>query len=68
MDIAASTQKIFEIKFIKILNLIKKLNISKNIVYSGGCALNSSANNILLNDNYFRNVFIPWHQLIMVVQ
>ena len=60
MDIAASTQKIFEIKFIKILNLIKKLNISKNIVYSGGCALNSSANNILLNDNYFRNVFIPY--------
>ena len=43
---------------VKILDYLKKLNISKNIVYSGGCALNSSANNLILNDNYFENKFI----------
>ena len=59
-NLAASTQKIYEEYYVKILNFIKRLNISKNIVFSGGCALNSSANNILLNDNYFNKIFIPY--------
>ena len=58
IDIASSAQKIFEYYLVKILDYLKKLNISKNIVYSGGCALNSSANNLILNDNYFENKFI----------
>ena len=59
-NISSSTQKIFEEYFQKILEYLKKLNFSKNIIYAGGCALNSSANNILLNDNFFHKIFIPF--------
>ena len=58
VDIASSAQKVFEYYLLEILDFIKKLNISTNIVYSGGCALNSSANNLILNDDYFKNKFI----------
>ena len=58
-NFAASVQKIYEYFFIKILNYCKKLNISKNLVLSGGCGLNSSANNILLSKKIFDNIFIP---------
>ena len=44
---AASVQKIYEYFFKKkILNQITNYKISKNIVFAGGCALNSSANKI----------------------
>ena len=59
-NISSSTQKVFEENFVKILKYLKKLNFSKNIIYAGGCALNSSANKILLNDNFFEKVFIPF--------
>ena len=59
-NISYATQKIYEEYFQKILVYLKKLNFSKNIIYSGGCALNSSANNILLNDNFFQKIFIPF--------
>ena len=37
------------------------MNFSENLVFSGGCALNSSANRFLTNDNkYFKNVYIPF--------
>jgi len=58
-NFAASVQKIFEFFFKKIIDKIAKTNYSKNIVYSGGCALNSSANKFLTNENNsFENIFI----------
>ena len=59
-NISASTQKIYEEYFQTILQYLKKLNFSKNIIFAGGCALNSSANNLLLNDNFFEKIFIPF--------
>jgi carbamoyltransferase len=58
-NFASSTQKIFEHFFEKILNYISGKNYSPNLVYAGGCALNSSANNILTSKKYFENFFIP---------
>jgi carbamoyltransferase len=58
-NFASSTQKIFEHFFDKILNYISSKNYSSNLVYAGGCALNSSANNILASKKYFENFFIP---------
>ena len=59
-DIAASSQKVFEI----ILNQILKNNInfsfSNNLVYAGGCALNSLANGKILESKKFDNFFIPY--------
>ena len=58
-DFASSTQKIYEFFFKKIIKTIGKKNYSKNIVFSGGCALNSSANKFLTDKNeYFNNIFI----------
>jgi carbamoyltransferase len=59
-DIACSAQRIFEYFLKKICEVVKKTNISKNLVYVGGCALNSSANNQILINNYFEKVFIPY--------
>ncbi len=60
-DFACSVQKVYEIYFNKIISYILSTNYSKNIVYSGGCALNSSANLILTeNKDYFENVFINY--------
>ncbi len=58
-NFACSVQKIFEFFFEKIIKIIKNKNYSKNIVYSGGCALNSSANKLLTNNkNFFEKTFI----------
>ena len=59
-NIAASAQKIFETKLIEICDEIKKLNLSENLVYAGGCALNSLANKKIYELNYFKNIFIPY--------
>ena len=58
-DFAASVQKIYEHFFIKIINYIEKSNFSNNLVFAGGCALNSTANNLIINNKTFQNVFIP---------
>ena len=53
--------KVYENYFNKIISYILSTNYSKNLVYSGGCALNSSANLILTeNKNHFENVFINY--------
>jgi len=59
-DIAASAQKVFEKKLIEICKDIEKMNISKNLVYAGGCALNSLANKKIHESNLFENIFIPY--------
>ncbi|MBD1140952.1 carbamoyltransferase [Pelagibacterales bacterium SAG-MED39] len=58
-NIAFAAQSIFEKIYI---NLIKKLfikNKSKNLVVSGGAALNCVANGKILNKTGFKKVFIP---------
>tara|TARA_Y100000590_G_C15739915_1_gene1019889 strand:- start:3668 stop:5407 length:1740 start_codon:yes stop_codon:yes gene_type:complete len=59
-DLAASVQKIFEQKLMLIIEKIKKINFSNNLVYAGGCALNSLGNKKIYDSNYFNNIFIPY--------
>tara|TARA_Y100000590_G_scaffold97701_1_gene111187 strand:- start:1808 stop:3544 length:1737 start_codon:yes stop_codon:yes gene_type:complete len=59
-NIAASVQKVFEKKIIDICIDIENMNISKNLVYAGGCALNSLANKKLYETNIFKNIYIPF--------
>ena len=61
LKILLFSQKVYENYFNKIISYILSTNYSKNLVYSGGCALNSSANLILTeNKDYFENVFINY--------
>ena len=48
-DIAASVQKIYELRLIDFMIMAKKITGKKNLVFMGGCALNSSANTSLWN-------------------
>ncbi len=60
-NFASSVQKIYEYFFIKILEKIKNQNFSDNLVFAGGCALNSSANKFLtLSDKFFKNIYITF--------
>ena len=59
-DLASSAQKVFEHKLFEIIKEIKNLNYSENLVYAGGCALNSLANKKLHESNFFKNIFIPY--------
>jgi carbamoyltransferase len=60
-NFASSTQKIYEFFFKKILKQITHKNYSKNLCFAGGCALNSTANNLLITDSsLFKNIFIPF--------
>ena len=59
-NFASSVQKYMNI-FIKILEKIKNQNFSDNLVFAGGCALNSSANKFLtLSDKFFKNIYITF--------
>ena len=59
-NIASSAQKVFEKKLFEICVDIKKMNISDNLVYAGGCALNSLANKTLNDHGFFKKIFIPY--------
>lgn len=59
-NIAASAQRVFEKKLLNICEDIKKMNISNNLVYAGGCALNSLANKKIYESNLFKDIFIPY--------
>ncbi len=60
-DFASSVQKVYEFFFEKILTKIYKENYSKNLIFAGGCALNSSANKMITNDKkLFEKVYIPY--------
>jgi carbamoyltransferase len=43
-DIAAAVQRVFEEQVIKVMTLAKQLTGSDSLVYMGGCAMNSRAN------------------------
>jgi carbamoyltransferase len=55
-DIAAATQKVYEDEFRYIIARAQRLTKEKNLVLTGGCALNCSANSIA--HDYFDNVWI----------
>lgn len=59
-NIACSVQKIFEYFLQKIINKLTIENFSENLVYAGGCALNSLANGKILEKNKFKNLYIPY--------
>ena len=59
-NFAASVQKVYENIFLNINNYLKKNNYSNNLVFAGGCALNSSANQNLIYDNFFNKIYIPF--------
>ena len=59
-DIAASTQKVFEIVLNQILKKNINYNFSNNLVYAGGCALNSLANGKILEEKKLDNFFVPY--------
>jgi carbamoyltransferase len=55
-DIAAAVQYIYELRLIEFMEMAKNLTGKNNLVFMGGCALNSSANTLLWN--IFKNVWI----------
>ena len=57
-DLAASAQKLFEEIVFDMLKKYQK--ISKNLILSGGCAMNSVANGKLVKQDLFQNIFIPY--------
>ena len=58
MDIASSTQLVFETIFIKILNKLYDLNNSNSICISGGCAMNSLMNGKIIEKTKYKNIYI----------
>ena len=58
-DLAHNFQKYFEEKIIELVNFAGKFNLSKNLAYGGGCALNSAANGQILSRTNFENLHIP---------
>lgn len=58
-DIAASVQRLFEEVLMHLALLLKKKTSMKNLVISGGAALNCKGNGGLLRSNEFDNIFVP---------
>ena len=59
-NIASSIQNIFEDILIKIVTELSQKKFSDNLVYAGGCALNSLANKKIFDNKLFKKVFIPY--------
>jgi carbamoyltransferase len=55
-DIAAAVQKVYELRLMEYMRYAKLLTKKKNLVFMGGCALNSSANTSLWN--IFNDIWI----------
>lgn len=59
-DIAATAQKYFEDKYIgRILELGRKYPSYKNLIITGGCALNCTSNYKLYKSKLFNSIYIP---------
>jgi carbamoyltransferase len=66
VDIAASTQKVFEETSLEsafvLFSLLSRENLPRsNLCLSGGCALNCPSNTRILREGPFENVFVPPH-------
>ena len=55
-DIAAAVQKVYELRLIEFMRFAKAKTQKNNLVFMGGCALNSKANTLLWN--IFNNIWI----------
>ena len=55
-DIAAAVQYIYELRLMEFMNMAKSLTGKSNLVFMGGCALNSSANTKLWD--IFKDIWI----------
>lgn len=58
-DIAYTGQLVFSEIMETLLNGFYKLNPSKNLIYTGGCTLNSSFNGQILKKTNFKELYIP---------
>ncbi len=58
-DLAASVQFIYEMYFFRLLKQLHKLTKCDNLVLSGGCAYNGTANGKISKKTGFKNVWIP---------
>jgi len=58
LDIARSVQAMYEKAFLNLLEVLYKKYRSKNLVLSGGCAMNSVANGKIRETTGFRNIYI----------
>jgi len=57
-NIAFTAQEVFTDVLCELLNNLRSLSLSENLVFGGGCALNSSANGCILNRTGFRNLHV----------
>ena len=57
-DIAASAQAVFEELLISMCSFLYNKTKSKNLILSGGCAMNTLANGKILSNTKFKKVFI----------
>jgi carbamoyltransferase len=55
-DIAAAVQKVYELRLNEFMHMAYTLTGKQNLVFMGGCALNSSANTLLWN--IFKDIWI----------
>jgi carbamoyltransferase len=55
-DIAAAVQYVYELRLAEFMQMAKVLTGKSNLVFMGGCALNSSANTLLWN--IFKDIWI----------
>ncbi len=55
-DIAAAVQVVYEQRLLDFMSMAKRLTGKKNLVFMGGCALNSKANTLLWN--IFKDIWI----------
>ncbi|WP_440915375.1 carbamoyltransferase family protein [Candidatus Pelagibacter sp.] len=58
MDLAKSTQVVYEEVFFSLLNNLYKKYKCKNLSLSGGCAMNSVANGKIINNSSFEKIYI----------
>lgn len=58
-DLAASVQFIYEMYFFRLLKELHKQTKCDNLVLSGGCAYNGTANGKISKKTGFKNVWIP---------
>lgn len=57
-DFAATAQQVFTETIHEFLNNIYALNISENLVFGGGCALNSSTNGTIIEHTPFKKLYV----------
>lgn len=58
VDVAATGQKVFEVCVFELLNNVYEMVPSENIVFGGGCALNSTANGKILENTPFKKLHV----------